>query len=55
LETPIRQELPLCIQAILYDEEARPKLFAYFIQGGPGQVVYFGVANGSACTMHSLA
>ena len=33
------QELLLCIQAILYDEETRPKLFAYFIQGGPGQVL----------------
>jgi hypothetical protein len=27
------QELLLCIQAILYDEETRPELFAYFIQG----------------------
>jgi hypothetical protein len=40
----------------------RPELFAYFVQGGCGQVldnahsnVYFGVANGIACTMHSLA
>ena len=58
----LRQELTLCVQAILYDEEARPELFAYFVQGGPGQVldnshgnVFLGVANGSACTMHSLA
>ena len=40
----------------------RPELSAYFVQGGPGQVldnshgnIYFGVANGSTCTMHSLA
>ncbi len=58
----LRQELTLCVQAILYDEEARPKHFAYFVQKGPGQVldnthgnVFLGVANGSACTMHSLA
>ena len=45
-----------------YNEEARPELFAYFVQGGPGQVldnthgnIYFGVANGTPCTMHSLA
>jgi hypothetical protein len=36
--------------------------FAYFVQGGSGQVldnahgnVFFGVANGTACTLHSLA
>ena len=58
----LHQELRLCIQAILYYEEARPKPFAYFVQGSPGQVfdnvhgnVYFGVANSSACTMHGLA
>ena len=56
------QELTLCIQAILYDEESRPELFAYFVQGGPSQIldtnhgnVFFGVANVSACIMHSLA
>ncbi len=53
---------PLSIEAILYDKDERPELFAYFVQGGSGQVldnahgnVYFGVANGTACTMHSLA
>jgi len=53
------QELTLCIQAILYDEESRPKRFAYFVQGGPGQIldnnhgnVFFGVGKGSACIMH---
>ncbi len=45
-----------------YDKDERPELFAYFVQGGSGQVldnahgnVYFGVANGTACTMHSFA
>jgi hypothetical protein len=53
---------PLSVEAILYDEDERPELFAYFVQGGCSQVldnahgnVYFGVANGTACTMHSLA
>jgi len=35
----LHQELTLCIHAILYDEESRPKLFAYFVQGGPGQIL----------------
>jgi hypothetical protein len=52
----------LSVEAILYDKDERQELFAYFVQGGCGQVldnahgnVYFGVANGTACTMHSLA
>jgi hypothetical protein len=55
-------DFPLSVEAILYDEDERPELFAYFIQGGNSQVLdnahgnaYFGVANGTACTMHSLA
>ncbi len=55
-------DFPLSIKAILYDKDEGPELFAYFVQGGSGQVldnahgnVYFGVANGTACTMHSLA
>jgi hypothetical protein len=55
-------DFPIAAEAILYDEDERPELFAYFVQGGCGQVldnahgnVYFGVANGTACTMHSLA
>jgi hypothetical protein len=55
-------DFPLSVEAISYDENERPELFAYFVQGGSGQVldnahgnVYFGVANGTACTMHSLA
>ncbi len=55
-------DFPLSVEAILFDEDKRPELFAYFVQGGCGQVwdnahgnVYFGVANGTACTMHSLA
>ena len=55
-------DFPLSVETILYDEDERPELFAYFVQGACGQVldnthgnVYFGVANGTACTMHSLA
>ncbi len=55
-------DFPLSVQAILYDEDERPELFAFFVQGGCGKVlnnahsnVYLGVANGTACTMHSLA
>ncbi len=55
-------DFSLSVEAILYEEDERPELFAYFVQGGCGQVldnahgnVYFGVANGNACTMHSLA
>ncbi len=46
----------------MYDKDERPELFAYFVQGGSGQVldnahgnVFFGVANGTACTMYSSA
>jgi hypothetical protein len=56
------QEFPQSTQTILYDEDERPELFAYFVQGGSGQVldnahgnVHVGVANGTPCTMHSLA
>ncbi len=52
----------MAVAVILYDKDERPELFACFVQGGCGQVldnahgnVYFGVANGTACTMHSLA
>ncbi len=31
-------DFPLSVEAILYDEDERPELFAYFIQGGSGQV-----------------
>jgi hypothetical protein len=55
-------DFPPSVEAILYDEDERPELIAYFLQGGSSQVldnahgnVYFGVANGTACTMHSLA
>jgi hypothetical protein len=58
----VHEDFPLLAQAILYNEDERPNLFAYFVQGGNGQVldnahgnVYFGVANGTLCTMHSLA
>jgi hypothetical protein len=55
-------DFPLSVEAISYDKDERLELFAYFVQGGSGQVfdnahgnVFFGVANGIACTMHSLA
>jgi hypothetical protein len=55
-------DFPLSVEAILCDEDERPELFAYFVQGGRGQVldnahgdVFFGLVNGTACTMHSLA
>ncbi len=55
-------DFPLSFEAILYDKDERLELYAYFVQGGSGQVldnvhgnVYFGVANGTACTMRSLA
>ncbi len=58
----LHEEFPLSSQAIHYNEDKRPELFAYFVQGGPGQVlnnahgnIYFGVANGTPCIMHSLA
>ncbi len=58
----LSHDFPLSVKAILCDKDERPELFAYFVQGGRGQVldnahgnVYFGVANGTACTMHSLA
>jgi hypothetical protein len=58
----LRNDFPKSAQAILYDEEERPEMYAYFVEGGPGQIldyahgnVYFGVANGTPCTMHSLA
>jgi hypothetical protein len=55
-------DFPLSVKEILYEEDERLDLFAYFVQGGSGQVldnahgnVYFGVANGTACKIHSLA
>jgi hypothetical protein len=32
----LHEEFPLSSQAILYNEDKRPELFAYFVQGGPG-------------------
>jgi hypothetical protein len=58
----LHEDFPLSSQAILYNEDKRPELFAYFVQGGTGQDldnahgnIYFGVAHGTPCTMHSLA
>jgi hypothetical protein len=62
LKCKLSLDFPLSVEAILYDKDERSELFAFFVQGGSGQVldnahgnVYFGVANGTACTMHSLA
>jgi hypothetical protein len=45
-------DFPITVEVILFDEDERPELFAYFVQGGCSQVldnahgnVYFGVAN----------
>ncbi len=58
----LSHDFPLSVKAILFDEDERPELFAYFVKGGSGHVldnahgnVYFGAANSTACTMHSLA
>ncbi len=55
-------DFPISVEAILFDEDEKPELFAYFLQGGNNQVldnahgnVFFGVANGTACKTHSLA
>ena len=32
-------DFPLSVEAILYDIDERPELFAYFVQGGCGQVL----------------
>jgi hypothetical protein len=55
----LHQAFPLSAQAILYDEDKRPELFACFVQEGTCQVldnahgnIYFSVANGTPCTMH---
>ncbi|KAE9086849.1 hypothetical protein PF007_g20607 [Phytophthora fragariae] len=57
----LRQELPAGVDAIVYDEDANPELFAYFVAGAPANIldnnsgnVGWGVANGSPCRLHSL-
>jgi hypothetical protein len=62
LKRKLSLDFPFSAKAILYDEDERSEFFAYFVQGGSGQVldnahgnVHFGVMNGTACTMHSLA
>ena len=58
----MRQEFPRSAKTILCDKNEKLELLAYFAQGASGQVldnahgnVYFGVTNGTPCTMHSLA
>jgi hypothetical protein len=55
-------ELPLELQALIYDEDAHPELFVYFARGVRAQIldnnngnVGWCIANGSPCKMHSLA
>ncbi len=55
-------DFPLSVEVIVYDKDERLELFAYFVQGGSGQVldnahgnVYFGVENDTTRTTHSLA
>ncbi|KAE9026897.1 hypothetical protein PR001_g10722 [Phytophthora rubi] len=57
----LRLELPAGVDAIVYDEDANPELFAYFVAGAPANIldnnsgnVGWGVANGSPCRLHSL-
>ncbi len=62
MKMQIKSWFPTLSWIILYDKDVRPELIAYFVQGGSNQVldnahcnVFFGVANGTACTMHSWA
>lgn len=50
------------MQDLIYNEDANPTLFAYFIAGAPAHIldnnsgnVGWGVANGTPCRFHSLA
>jgi hypothetical protein len=56
------KDLSFALQNVLYDEDLRPDLFAYFVEGAPAQIldngngnVDYGIANGTACRMVSLA
>ncbi len=62
MKCQLHEDFPLSAQAIFYNGNKRPELFAYFVQGGTGQVlnsahgnIYFGVANGTPSKMQSLA
>ncbi len=35
----LRLDFPLAAKAVLCNEDERPELFAYFVQGGSGQVL----------------
>jgi hypothetical protein len=50
------------LERLIYDEDANPELFAYFVVGAPAQIldnnngnVGLGIANGMPCCMHSLS
>ncbi|ETL37137.1 hypothetical protein L916_11052 [Phytophthora nicotianae] len=58
----LKQDVSPELERMVYDKDANPELFAYFVAGAPGQVldnnndnVSWGVANGTSCRMHSLA
>ena len=58
----LRKELPAYISNKLYNEQLYPELFGYFVEGARAQIldngngnVCYGVANGTPCTMVSLA
>jgi hypothetical protein len=38
METQINLDFPLSTNAIFYDEDERPEISAYFVQGGSGQI-----------------
>ncbi len=45
-------DFPLSAKAILYDEDERPELFAYFVQGGSSQVL--DNVHGWCCKWHRM-
>jgi len=55
-------DCPPTLYKLLYNENIRPELFAYFVEGAPGQIldnenanVNFGACNGTPCKMVSLS
>ncbi|KAF4041899.1 hypothetical protein GN244_ATG05935 [Phytophthora infestans] len=59
---PLRREPLSKVLRLVYDEDANPELFGYFVAGAPARVldnmngnVGWGVANGSSCKYLSLA
>ena len=55
-------DCPPTLHNLLYNENLRPELFAYFVEGAPGQIldnenanVNYGACNGTTCKMVSLS